>query len=62
MMGAGTRAFQGRGDDMGKGLEVKEGKARVGCTLATLSLGVRVDLPPVLLFISVWLSSWRGLP
>lgn len=36
VMGAGTRAFQGRGDDMGKGLEVKEGKARVGCTLAVV--------------------------
>ena len=36
VMGAGTEGIPGRGDDMGRGLEVKEGSARVGCTLAVV--------------------------
>lgn len=36
VMGAGAEGIPGRGDDMGKGLGVKEGKARVDCTLAVL--------------------------
>lgn len=36
VMGAGTEGIPGRGDDMGRGLEVKEGNARVGCTLAVV--------------------------
>ena len=36
VMGAGTEGIPGRGDDTGRGLEVREGNARVGCTLAVV--------------------------
>lgn len=36
VMGAGTEGIPGRGDDTGRGLEVREGSARVGCTLAVV--------------------------